>query len=320
MKAASRDPSEKIKKLLRQEVNFGCPVRGHGNNGCGCPILTFHHFDPPWSGNQVHNPDGMIALCHTHHDQADGGLWTNAQLRMIKKSPFIDDVIKVPWPWNPETLVLKVGPVFVVRSGSALVLNGKPVLSFHADLIDRLGIKSIVFNSNIIDVNNRPWITIKDNFLDIETSNVSDLFFTPQTKKFVAKNKSKNMWVSLQFKKKNADNIDKWLVQFMRPGEKSRKLGKTKFDLAEEIGKTISEPGSVDTDGNISFLEIKGMFQTPEAKFHVTEKLLKMHVSPAILGKGETVNFHTWVVSEEHHMSLRYDSSRHGGREWFRMG
>lgn len=320
MKAASRDPSEKIKKLLRQEVNFGCPVRGHGNNGCGCPILTFHHFDPPWSGNQVHNPDGMIALCHTHHDQADGGLWTNAQLRMIKKSPFIDDVIKVPWPWNPETLVLKVGPVFVVRSGSALVLNGKPVLSFHPESINQLGIKSIVFNSEVNDVDNQSWLTIRDNFLDIKLYNISDLYFTAKTKKFVAKNKKKTMWVSFEFKKRKAETLNEWLVQFMRPGEKERKLGKTKPDLAQEIGKTITNSESIDRDGNISFLQIKGMFQTPEARFHITEKLLKMHVDRMLLGKKETVNFHTHVVSEEHHMSLRYDASRYGGREWLRIG
>lgn len=320
MKAAPRDPGDKIKTLLRQEVNFGCPVREHGNTGCGCPILTFHHFDPPWSGNQIHDPIGMIALCSTHHDQADGGLWTNAQLREMKKNPFIDDTIKVPWPWNPETLVLKLGPIFVVGSGSALVLNGKPVLSFHPESINQLGIKSIVFNSEINDVDNQSWLTIKDNFLDIEICKISDMYFTAQTKKFVAKNKKKNMSVSLEFKKKKVEVLDKWLVQFMRLGEKQKKLGKTKLDLAQEIGKTITKSGSIDRDGNISFLQIKGMFQTPEARFNITGKHLKMHVDRMLLGKEETVNFHTWVVNEKYHLSLCYDSSRYGGREWLRIG
>ena len=128
------------------------------------------------------------------------------------------------------------------------------------------------------------------------------------------------MWVSLEFKKRKAETLDEWLVQFMRPGEKSRKLGKTKLDLAQEIGETITKSGSIDRDGNISFLQVKGMFQTPEARFRITEKLLKMHVDRRLLGKEETVNFHTHVVSEEHHMSLRYDSSRYRGREWFRIG
>ena len=63
-------------------------------------------------------------------------------------------------------------------------------------------------------------------------------------------------------------------------------------------------------------MKIKGMFQTPEARFHITEKLLKMHIDPMVLGKEETINFHTWVVSDEHRLSI----TRHGGREWFGMG
>ena len=240
MPKVSRTPSESIKGMLRQEVNFGCPVRSRGGAGCGCPILTFHHFDPTWSEGQEHDPDGMIALCHTHHDQADGGLWTNVQLREMKKNPFIDDVIKVPWPWNPETIVLKVGPIFVVRSGSALALNGKPVLRFHAEPIDQFGMSSVVFNSSISDANGRPWLKIEDNFLDIETSNVSDLFFSAQTKKFVAKAKDKNMSVSLQFKKRRAEDIEKWLLPFIRLGLKAKKLGKTKMDLAKEYSETIT--------------------------------------------------------------------------------
>lgn len=59
----SRDPGDQIKAMLRREVNFGCPVRHVDGTGCGSPILTFHHFDPPWATCFAHHPEGMIALC-----------------------------------------------------------------------------------------------------------------------------------------------------------------------------------------------------------------------------------------------------------------
>jgi hypothetical protein len=57
-----------IRMALAEEVGFGCPVEG-----CGSPYLSWHHFDPPWSERQQHEPQGMIALCRTHHDMADVG-------------------------------------------------------------------------------------------------------------------------------------------------------------------------------------------------------------------------------------------------------
>src|ERR1044071_4697508 len=135
MKKLSRDPGAEIKRLLRQEVNYGCPVRYPDGNGCGSPILTFHHFDPPWEGNHVHNPGGMIALCPEHHHQADGGLWTKDQLQDFKRNPFVDDALRVRWPWAPETLVMKVGPSLVIGSGSPIRLDGRPVMKFSPRLI-----------------------------------------------------------------------------------------------------------------------------------------------------------------------------------------
>ena len=130
-KTPLRDPCESIKAKLRQEVNFGCPVRYPHGEGCGCPILTYHHFDPPWAGNFVHNPDGMVALCHSHHDQADGGAWTKNELQEFKRSPYVDSAIKCRWPWTAEKLVVQFGPSLILQQGSPLWLFEKPVLGFH---------------------------------------------------------------------------------------------------------------------------------------------------------------------------------------------
>src|SRR5688500_18672588 len=128
MKPSSRDPGERIKRMLRTEVNFGCPVRS-SQGGCGSPLLVFHHFDPPWRGHHVHNPDGMIALCLEHHAQADAGLWTNEQLRNFKRNPYVDDAVRMPWPWTPESMVVRAGRTLVVGSGSPLRIEGRPIFN-----------------------------------------------------------------------------------------------------------------------------------------------------------------------------------------------
>ena len=86
----SRTPPESVRHFLRSEVNFGCPIQG-----CGIPYLTWHHFDPPWNIEEHHNPEGMIALCHTHADLADGKRWTNDQLRQFEtKTLSIQEEVK----------------------------------------------------------------------------------------------------------------------------------------------------------------------------------------------------------------------------------
>jgi hypothetical protein len=68
----------------------------------------------------------MIALCPEHHGLADGGHYSIQQLRALKKHPYVDDRLKVRWPWASETLVMKAGPHLVVGHGSPLIENFAP--------------------------------------------------------------------------------------------------------------------------------------------------------------------------------------------------
>lgn len=78
----NRKPPNKVIRQLRQEVGFCCPGLKESGEPCGSPLLTWHHFDPPWRERQHHDPAGMIALCSNCHGQAD--LLTKEQLRKIK--------------------------------------------------------------------------------------------------------------------------------------------------------------------------------------------------------------------------------------------
>src|SRR5580693_411457 len=62
----TRTPPADIRRALRREVGFVCPVPG-----CTNPYLTRHHFDPIWRVREHHEPGGLIALCRDHHSQAD---------------------------------------------------------------------------------------------------------------------------------------------------------------------------------------------------------------------------------------------------------
>jgi hypothetical protein len=79
MTELSRQPPAAVKRQLRQEVGFGCPMPG-----CGNPFLEYHHFDPPWSQENHYDPDRMIAVYATHHAKA--GALTVDQCRELKQT------------------------------------------------------------------------------------------------------------------------------------------------------------------------------------------------------------------------------------------
>jgi hypothetical protein len=66
-----------VRRQLRQEVAFGCPV-------CGNPFLEYHHI-VPWAEKQHNDPDHMVALCPTHH--AEYGKRPRSDSYELKQSP-----------------------------------------------------------------------------------------------------------------------------------------------------------------------------------------------------------------------------------------
>jgi hypothetical protein len=302
MKRPSRDPGDQIKYLLRREVNYGCPVRYSDGGGCGCPILTFHHFDPPWVGNYVHNPAGMIALCPGHHHQADGGLWTREQLRQFKKNPFVDDVLRIQWPWQTETLVMKVGPSLVMGSGSPIRLDGHPALRFYPHIIEGFGVRTILFDSDIRDANKKRWLRISDGWFDLRLERTTDVIFAPQTKTITAKHDDQTL-ISLQFRKYRLDDFKNWISSFM-----------TKTETATSEQKTVENVGAVDSDGYVPVVILEVKFRTDKVAVNIKED--RMHFECFLPGIEEAFDWHSWVVDDEHRAILRLKN----GPEFFSLG
>lgn len=105
----NRTPPDDVKRALRQEVNYGCPVQG-----CGEPFLEWHHFDPPWNEKEHHDPEGMIALCPKHHRQADGNVFSKEQLKEMKKNPNLKNWIIEKFPWLCKSCLIRLGGTYSV--------------------------------------------------------------------------------------------------------------------------------------------------------------------------------------------------------------
>jgi hypothetical protein len=106
------NPPAAIRRALRQEVRFGCPVAN-----CGSPYLSWHHFDPPWREEPHHEPDGMIALCLGHHRQADSGAFTADQLRRLKAKPYLATAGPTgTFNWKREQVIVRAGGMTAIAS------------------------------------------------------------------------------------------------------------------------------------------------------------------------------------------------------------
>ncbi|WP_379159404.1 HNH endonuclease signature motif containing protein [Paenibacillus sp. sgz5001063] len=107
----SRIPPTEIRRELRKEIDFGCPIQG-----CGSPFLEYHHFNPPWHEGHTHNLEGMIALCPSHHIMADRGTWTIKELELLKKQKANNKVnpVRGKLYWNLINSVVMAGSNFLI--------------------------------------------------------------------------------------------------------------------------------------------------------------------------------------------------------------
>jgi hypothetical protein len=123
----------KVKQILREEVGFGCPVKG-----CGNPYLEYHHFDPPVHIRPHNEPKGMIALCAQHHKKADGGAYTNEQLHQLKQDTTNAHVVRGNLDWLRNKMLAVVGGSFYFETPIILEIDNIEVISLKRDSVGYL--------------------------------------------------------------------------------------------------------------------------------------------------------------------------------------
>lgn len=169
----TRNPPAYVKRILRDEVGFGCPV-----HGCGRPYLEWHHFDPPWHEKNHHNPEGMIALCREHHMQADNGAFTKEQLHDLKQSGKDNwRQISGRFNWMRNRLLAVVGGNFYYETPIVFQFNDKPVIWFERDENNYL-----LLNLQMLSKCNEPRAYIQNNEW-FNVGNEEDIECPPSAKK-----------------------------------------------------------------------------------------------------------------------------------------
>ena len=127
-KATRKAIPPEVKRMLRNEVGFGCPV-----NGCGNPYLEYHHFDPPVSVRPHNEPHGMIALCAQHHKKADGGAYTIEQLHELKLDKANAKLVKGNLDWLRRDLLAVVGGNFYYETPKIIDIDSHELVSLKRD-------------------------------------------------------------------------------------------------------------------------------------------------------------------------------------------
>lgn len=162
----NRNPPLDIRRRLRTEADFGCPIEG-----CRNPYLEYHHFDPPWAEREHHDPEGMIALCTMHHRQADGHAFTKDQLRALKQTTVPDATVQGRFNWLRNELVPVVGGNFWPGTLKIVRVGGVPIVWLRRDeagylrlnlrMLSRSGEHRLILEDN-------DWI-LKGNPVDFES-------------------------------------------------------------------------------------------------------------------------------------------------------
>jgi hypothetical protein len=167
---------DKVRKALREEVGFGCPVED-----CGSPYLTYHHFDPPRREREHNDIPGMIALCREHHDHAEGGAFDKDQLRALKREGAERNRrITGRFSWRRQQLIVHVGQTLTFESRIPLAFNGIPVIA-----LTRAPNSDLLVSINMLTTSMLPRLRMFENDW-VSTGNPIDLESPPFGRKLFA--------------------------------------------------------------------------------------------------------------------------------------
>lgn len=193
-----RKPPAAVRRKLREEVGFCCPIEG-----CGSPYLTYHHFDPPWATEAHHNPNGMIALCLQHHKEADVGAYTDIQLRELKETGKNNKPVAGQFNWKRENTLIIAGSNYFIGSPTILEANKTKQIWFEKDEKNYDTVNMDLYSSDgllVFQMRKNDWIVHPD-FEDIKSS--------PSARSLKIRSKKHGVSVDLEFYNKDINEIAK---------------------------------------------------------------------------------------------------------------
>jgi hypothetical protein len=125
----------------------------------------YHHFDPPWSVKQHHEPAGMIALCVEHHPKADAGAFTIEQLRELKSHPA--HAVAGTFDWRRRELLAVVGGNLYFETPVMVQWREAPLIWFERD--DQ---RNLLLSARMLSASSEPRLWLDNNDWHLEGSAV----------------------------------------------------------------------------------------------------------------------------------------------------
>jgi hypothetical protein len=235
-KQMNRTPPADVRRELRREVGFGCPVPG-----CRNPYLGWHHFDPPWNERNHYEMSGMIALCIEHHNKADGGAFTKDQLRNFKRREALEDEqIGGSFDWTRNELLAVVGGNFFHEQPVIFSFRREPIIFFNRDKDGHL-----LLNLKMLSKSKDPRARIEDNnWLSIGTP--KDLVCPPSGKLLHVTYDNGDM-ARIEFRELRSAEEVKTRYPESRPEIWEVKFPITSVEIQAEVGETNIQFGPRDT-------------------------------------------------------------------------
>jgi len=122
----SREIPEPVKRQVRQRCAFGCVL-------CGCAIIDYHHFDPPFRDATEHRPEAIALLCPLHHRLIESGL-DCADLGNALKHPYArqQGFARTPFDFRGGIPPITIGGALFVGSQRVIVVGDEMILGFDA--------------------------------------------------------------------------------------------------------------------------------------------------------------------------------------------
>ena len=244
-----RDPPLNIKKILREEVRFACPIPG-----CANPVLTWHHFDPPWNEKQHHCPEGMIALCVEHHRLADGNTWTKSELRSFKKKSHNIHEINKKFMWSESSIIYRLGGCYAANCGGIISISGIPILWDARSPDGRL-----LFSLKLQDQYGSTILFLDENCLSVETITLHDLSINTYENHLKLWLAERHIGLELRLKHLS---IDKFSEQLNKDATEALKtipewvLSEMCYKPDNSLFMNYAKDNCLDTDNNITVLDI----------------------------------------------------------------
>jgi hypothetical protein len=207
----NRTPPQSVRKRLRTEAGFCCAVPH-----CGIPYLTYHHFDPPWSVREHHNPAGMIALCLPHHSEADGRVYTVDQLREFKATAKDFTSVGGRSNWRRENTLIVIGGSYTIDTPQILVIRDNPIL-----WLTKSSEGNDLINMDLRGPTGEPLFSMRDNDW-LAFPPVDDIIAPPQHRSLSIRSNSTSVSLDMHFTAKQPELIRKMIID-QAAGEALRK-------------------------------------------------------------------------------------------------